>query len=331
MKQDIYTLGNDVVLNQIIALLNSIEVNGNNLPVCIIPYDNRCDRLSQEIAQRGNPKVTIFSNQAVMDQWDQFSRSAWDAHPQTRPGQYHRFGTHRRYCGFSGDFDRLIYMDADTLLLRSPDYIFNFLQEYDFLVYDFQYKDPSHVYTLSSPKLESVFTDDQIKKNIFCSGFYATQKNLLSPKDLEQILNFLNQGEAEILYPMAPDQTLLNYIIMRSGYSFINLALSLPKNQLTGCCVTSPHFQEKNHLLYDKDNPLTYLHYIGLQSKLFDDLCRGENLDFSYRDLFLYYRYLKNPEQRPVLKGSPKPLNSSSSFFQKINRKLTHFIKRFSS
>ena len=130
---------------------------------------------------------------------------------------------------------------------------------------------------------------------------------------------------------MAPDQTLLNYIIMRSGYSFINLALSLPKNQLTGCCVTSPHFQEKNHLLYDKDNPLTYLHYIGLQSKLFDDLCRGENLDFSYRDLFLYYRYLKNPEQRPVLKGSPKPLNSSPSFFQKINRKLTHFIKRFSS
>ena len=326
MKQGIYTLGNDVVLHQIIALLNSIEVNGNNIPVCIIPYDDRCDRLRQEILQRNNPHVSIFSDQAVIDRWDQFSRSAWDSHPETRPGQYHRFGTHRRYCGFSGDFDQFIYMDADTLLLRNPDYIFNFLQEYDFLVYDFQYKDPSHVYNVSSPKLELVFTDNQIKTNIFCSGFYATRKNLWSPDQLEQILSFLKQGESEVLYPMAPDQTLLNYMIMRSGYRFINLALSLPQTEVTGCCAVSPHFEERNNLLYDKDNVLTYLHYIGLSSKLFDQVCLGNNLIFPYRDLFLHYRYLKNPEQRPVFKGSPKQWNATPSVFEKINRKLRKLI-----
>ena len=329
MKQGIYTLGNDVVLHQIIALLNSIEVNGNNIPVCIIPYDDRCDRLRQEILQRNNPHVSIFSDQAVIDRWDQFSRSAWDSHPETRPGQYHRFGTHRRYCGFSGDFDQFIYMDADTLLLRNPDYIFNFLQEYDFLVYDFQYKDPSHVYNLSSPKLELVFTDNQIKTNIFCSGFYATRKNLFSSEHLDQILGFLNQGESEVLYPMAPDQTLLNYMIMRSGYRFINLALSLPKDQITGCCVTSPHFQEENYLLYDKNNLLTYLHYIGLPAKLFDQVCFGENIEFPYRDLLLYYRYLKAPEQRPVLKGSPQKWNSVPGFFKKINHKASKLIHQF--
>lgn len=326
MKKGIYTLANDVVFHQIIALLNSIEIHGNNMPVCIIPYDDRMDRLSREIAQRGNPNVSIFSNLDIIDAWDRFSCAAWDSHAQTEKGKYHRFGTHRRYCGFSGDFDRFIYMDADTLLLRDPEYVFNFLENYEFVVYDFQYKDVSHVYNLNSSKLKSIFTENELKSNIFCSGFYAARKDLFSQDNLKQILDYLNQGESEVLYPMAPDQTLLNYMIMRSKYSFMNLALSLPKDQVTGCCVTSPHFQEKDHLLYDKGNRLTYLHYIGLPSNVFDRVCLGHNLSFVYRDLFLYYRYLKYPEQYPVLKGAPKPWDNPPGFFEKLNRKLTHLI-----
>ncbi|MFZ9736746.1 MAG: Npun_R2821/Npun_R2822 family protein [Prochlorotrichaceae cyanobacterium] len=326
MKKGIYTLGNDVVLDQIIALLNSIEANSNNIPVCVIPYDDRIDQLTKAISQRENPNVTIFSDQEIINKWDSFSYSAWDTHPRTSKEGYHRFGTHRRYCGFDGDFDLFLYMDADTLLLRDPEYLFSYLSQYDFLVYDFQYKDLSHVYNLNSSKLQSVFSEAELN-NIFCSGFYGSRKNLFSQNDLNKIIDYLSQGEWDILYPMAPDQTLINYMIMRSHRNFINLSLSQPKDQVTGCCVTSPHFKEENHLLYDKDELLTYIHYIGLSSTLFTRVCHGENLDFPYRNIFLHYRYLKNPDQRPTFTGHPKPLNPPTSFFDRAQRKLNQILQ----
>jgi hypothetical protein len=111
-------------------------------------------------------------------------------------------------------------------------------------------------------------------------------------------------------------------MMMRSGYSIYNLALNLPKDKRTGCCVTSPHFKAQDGILYDRGNRLTYLHYIGLSSQLFTRICAGENLDFPYRDLFLQYRYLHDPQQRPQFKGNPKPYRSAPSFTQKILQKL---------
>jgi hypothetical protein len=121
---------------------------------------------------------------------------------------------------------------------------------------------------------------------------------------------------------MAPDQTILNYMVMRLGISNYNLALHLPPNQKTGCCVTSPHFEEREYILYDKGNRLTYIHYIGLSSKLFAQVCAGENIDFPYRDLFLHYRYLHEPENRPKFTTKPRPYNPPVSLATKVLRKL---------
>lgn len=49
----IYTLANDFVYDQLIALLNSIEVNVSpEIPICIIPYDDRMDRVQREVESR---------------------------------------------------------------------------------------------------------------------------------------------------------------------------------------------------------------------------------------------------------------------------------------
>jgi len=110
---------------------------------------------------------------------------------------------------------------------------------------------------------------------------------------------------------------------MRSNFSIYNLALQLPKEERTGCCVTSPHFQALDNILYDQGNRLTYLHYIGLSSSLFTRLCSGENLDFPYRDIFLHYRYLYEPSQRPIFTDSPKPYQPPNpTFWQKVTRKI---------
>ncbi|MFN6010363.1 MAG: Npun_R2821/Npun_R2822 family protein [Microcystis sp.] len=325
----ICTLANDRIYDQLVALLNSIEVNGGkDLPVCVYPYDDNTERIKAEIAQR--PNVQLFDEREVIDLWDNFAKSAWEPHPTAKERWlkagskgYHRFGTHRRYCAFDGPFDRFIYMDGDTLLMSPLDRVFAQLDNYDCVVYDFQHKDITHVYEVTSPKLLEIFPQERLNQEIFCSGFYASKKGLFAENQRDWLIEQLRAGEAEIVYPMAVDQPLLNYMMMRSNFSIYNLALQLPKEERTGCCVTSPHFQALDNILYDRGKRLTYIHYIGLSSSLFTRLCSGENLDFPYRDIFLHYRYLYEPSQRPVFTDSPKPYQPPTpTFWQKVTRKL---------
>ncbi|GBL11237.1 hypothetical protein MSj_02739 [Microcystis aeruginosa Sj] len=325
----ICTLANDRIYDQLIALLNSIEVNGGkDLPVCVYPYDDNTERIRAEIAQR--PNVQLFDNRDVIDLWDNFAKSAWEPHPTAKERWlkagsrgYHRFGTHRRYCAFDGPFDRFIYMDGDTLLMSPLDRVFAQLDNYDCVVYDFQHKDITHVYEVTSPKLLEIFSQERLDQEIFCSGFYGSKKGLFDEERRNWLIEQLRAGEAEIVYPMAVDQPLLNYMMMRSNCAISNLALQLPKEERTGCCVTSPHFQALDNILYDKGKRLTYFHYIGLSSSLFTRLCSGENLDFPYRDIFLHYRYLYQPSQHPIFTGSPKPYQPPTpTFWQKVTRKL---------
>jgi hypothetical protein len=311
----ICTLANDQVYHQLVALLNSIEVfMGKDMPVCVYPYDENTSRIAAEIAHR--PNVQLYSDSLSIQHWDRFARQVWDTHPTAQQrwkssdrNFYYRVGTHRRLCGFDAPFDRFLYMDADTILLNSVDFIFNQLDQQDWIVYDFQFKDLSHVYDQTSPRLTQVFSNTQLSR-IFCSGFYASRQGIFSTAQQDWLLLELRAGDAEILYPMAPDQTLLNYMVMKSQLSSFNFALELPPQQKTGCCVTSSGFVAQDNRLFDRGNPLTYLHYIGLSSSLFNRVCEGENIDFPYRDLFLYYRYLHEPEQRPTFVGQPQPYDT---------------------
>ncbi|MCC5897606.1 MAG: sugar transferase [Phormidium sp. GEM2.Bin31] len=322
----ICTLANDYVYDQLVALLNSIEVNqGKDTPVCIFPYDDNLERVRAEIAHR--PNVQLYDDQESIERWDTFAQAVWERHPTatqqwTIQSGLHRAGTHRRFCGFDGPFDRFVYIDADALLIDSLDYIFEKLTTYDWVVYDYQFKDPSHIYTLDSPQLYKVFPQERIDNEIFCSGFYGTHRNLYSPEQLETLLGHLAAGEAEVLYVWAPDQTILNYLAMRSQRRIYNFSHHLSAEERIGCCVTSPHFEEKDGLVYDKGKRLTYLHYIGVSSSVFRRLCEGENLDCPYRDVFLHYRYLHEPQNRPQFTGTAKPLNPPPTMTQRLLRKL---------
>ncbi|ARV61657.1 sugar transferase [Nostocales cyanobacterium HT-58-2] len=324
----ICTLANDQVYDQLVALLNSIEaIYGQEMPVCVYPYDNNTTQIAMEISRR--PNVQLYDNQDSIQQWDEFVRNIWDAHPtaqehwqQIGRDRYHRVGTHRRYCAFDAPFDRFVYMDADTLLMSSLEQIFAQLNQYDWVVYDFQFKDLSHVYNSSSTQLRELFTPERLQTEIFCSGFYSSKKDIFDVQKRSYLLESLQQGEAEVLYDMAPDQTILNYMVMKSDISSYNFAHHLPENERTGCCVTSSHFEARDNILYDKGHRLTYIHYIGLSSKLFSRVCAGENIDFPYRDIFLHYRYLHEPDKRPKFKNKPKAHNAPPSLATRILRKL---------
>jgi hypothetical protein len=327
----ICTLGNDHVYDQIIALLNSIEVMmGADFPVCIFPYDDRIERLTAAIADR--PNVQIYQDVESIAYWDHQAQRIWNVHPtaattwqKVTTDKYHRMGTHRRFCAFDGPFDRFVYMDADILLMNDVRPILAQLDQYDWYVYDFQYSDLSHVYDHKNPRLRSVFDADRLAQDIFCSGFYATKRNVFSAAQLDEMWQHLANGEAEILYCMAPDQTILNYWVMRSGIKFYNAARELPASAATGCCVTSDHFKTVENIVYDRGKRLTYLHYIGLPSGLFREICSGQNWICAYREVFLYYRYLHDPASRPTFIGEPKYPPSRQSHKQRLISQLKYY------
>jgi Mannosyltransferase putative len=326
MTDGIYTLANDHVFDQLVALLNSIEANANNLPVCVIAYNDQLDRVRAEIANR--PNVTLMENPDIFAPWREFSQQVWETHPhalatwkeQGINGVY-RLSCNHRYASFdsAAPFDRFIYLDADTLVLDSLDFIFESLNNHDFVTYDFQFKDPSHIFNLTTPKLLKIFPLERLSTEIFCSGFYASKKGLFSSEQLQKAVSYLAEGEAEVLYLKAPNQSVLNYLTMRSGITIHNLAVHLPSEKRTGNSVTSNHFEWCDRVLYDHGKCITYLHYIGLSSQLFRKLCAGENVSFPYRETFLHYRYLQEPDQRPNLPEQPVNL---PSFTRRVLQKL---------
>lgn len=324
----ICTLANDSVYDQAIALLNSIEaMEGSQVPICIYPYNDKMDRLAAEVERR--PNVQIYSDRDSIARWDDFVRQVWEAHPTAEKkwverghGRNFRFGHHRLFCAFDGPFDRFVYMDADTLLMQPLDRVFAQLDRHDWIVYDFQYTDPSHVYDVNSAKLYDVFPKPRVETEIFCSGFYGAKRGLFPEPQRAELLESLRSGDVEILYIWSADQTLLNYMTMKVGLDIYNFALDLPKSERTGCSVTSPHFEQRDNVLYDGDERLTYIHYIGISSSVFKRVCEGENIDFPYRDLFLHYRYLHEPQQRPVFTAKPTPYDKPPSLMSRVLKKL---------
>lgn len=330
----IYILANDAVFDQLVALLNSIEVNaGKSYPVAILAYDARLERVRQEVAHRSS--VTLIDDFSCFSPWLDFAAQAWETHPtamhdwrsrqQAKP--IYRAGMHHRFYAFdpNSPFDRSIYLDADILVLNSLEPLFQCLDEYDLAVYDFQYKDISHVFNPRSSRLNNAFQHlgiPQPLNQIFCAGLYASRRNLFNDQQRQQLLDYLRQGDGDLLYPPAPDQSLLNYMVLKSGCSITNLARDLPATRITGCCVTSPHFEVRDRLAYDHQKRLTYLHYIGLPMQLFEQVCQGKNIDFPYRDLFLDYRYLHDPQARPQLTGSAKSYGAPLSIWQRALRKI---------
>lgn len=334
MENGVYILANDIVYDQLIALINSLEKNvGIDLPICVVPYDDNTEK--SRLATQRYAQVQWFDDKTLLKKWETFASKIWQANSAALAdwrsrgiSGISRMGMHRRFCCFDGPFDKFVYLDADILAMNNFDLLFNRLDDYDFVTYDFQYKDLSHVFAVDAPNLTEVFERDRLDTEIFCAGLFASKKGLFTDKMLSDLLANLQAGDAEILYYNGPDQSILNYMVMKSNIHAINLSRTLPAEARTGCCVTSPHFQERDYVLFDKGQRLTYLHYIGVSSRLFAKVCAGENILFPYRDLFLHYRYLGEGE-RPALKGKPVRYDAPTETLRtKFSRKVKQLILR---
>lgn len=333
MVNGIYTLANDVVYDQLVALLNSIEANVSpDIPVCIIPYDSKLDKIRAEVATRDN--VTLFEDADAIAYWENFADQAWNAHQNAQKvwqerglAVNYRLARHRRLCCFDGPFDKFIYFDADTLAMKPLDEVYQKLDEYDWVTNDFQYRSDLH-YVFESPEetLIKIFNPEKLKSHIFCSGWFASKKTVFNRGRIEDLLGKLKAGEANVMSLRCIDQPLLNYMVLRSEIPYYNFAYHNPE-ETTGSHWSSK-FEVVNQVFYDKGQPLTYLHYMSISSSKFARLCAGEDVDIPYQDVFLHYRFLKSPEQHPQRLVRPnwivRAQRATNRFINKKIRNVKH-------
>ena len=189
----IYTLANDSVYNQLIALINSIEINiGSDIPICIIPYNQNLNLVKQEINLR--PNLRLFEDWDIINYWDKFVNRVWDSHPRnqdsklTRPGWYKGF-VHRKYAAFNGDFDKFIFYDADSLAMKAIDDVISKLDQYQLVFDDWEHTKPPENTDIILEKVSHQYnlSEDELRLRIHCNSFVASHKNLFSENDLKNL------------------------------------------------------------------------------------------------------------------------------------------------
>jgi hypothetical protein len=329
----IYTLANDVILDQLIALLNSIGVNvGPNIPVCVIPFDDRLDRVKAEIKTRNN--VMLFQDQSSIDRWEKFACEFASAHAQANPSQsshprWYQGKLHRKFVAFDGPFEQFVFFDGDSLAMKPCADVFERLENYDFVFDDWEHAKPVANAALDIPLIAGtgLFSESEIREQLHCSSFFGSKRGIFDPESLNALQHRItHQGEAAWVNSQGwwDDAFLFNYMTLRSERSLFNFTLSPDGQERTGNCANSDPFINIDQVLYNEDRlkPIHRIHYMGYSSTDFARLCQGEDANIRYKDIWLHYRFLNHLEQRPTSLESPDVLTKATRFFRKVTQQV---------
>ena len=330
----IYTLANDVVYDELVALLNSIEVNiSPDIPVCIIPYDERLARVKQEVSSRHN--VALFENQASIQRWEDFADQVWNSHPrssqkkQTSIQWNKKNKLMRKMSAFDGKFERFVFYDADSLAMSNLHKVLDKLDKYDFVFDDWEHAKPTAVaaFYLSVVEQKMSLPESEIRNKIHCSSFFGSKKGIFGVEELEKLKKrLIEDKEVEWINEFAwwCDADLFTYMTLRSDRPLFNFTLSTNGQDRTGNCANADLFVNIDNILYNQQGlkPIHRLHYMGYPSIEFTRLSQGEEVKIRHQDEFLHYRFLKHPEQRPKQLKPPSIAAKTNRFIQKAVNKL---------
>jgi hypothetical protein len=107
----VLTVANDVVYNWAAGLLGSLRRTNPHLPVLVVPFDANLRRLPRLLDRLGVP---LHQPTASLEAAELVARRCGGD-----PGMF------RRLVAFDGPFDLTLYLDTDTVVLRSLDPLFD--------------------------------------------------------------------------------------------------------------------------------------------------------------------------------------------------------------
>jgi hypothetical protein len=331
VKRGIYTLANDRLYDQVVALVNSIRSNyDQHLPICIIPYDDNINRLQSLESE----EVYLFNNQASITKWSDFALAVWNENrfsSKKRSAWYHGANTIRKLCSFDGPFDHFIYIDSDALVMSSLEDCFNKLKDYDCVFDDWEHKKNNCFLEIDLIKDKYSYNSDQIRLHCHASDFFAAKSTLINSSTLNELKSsLLSEAEVNFINERGwwDEVYLFSYITFKLNFKVFNYTLSQNPQDKTGNIAGVDPFVERNLVLYNAQGlkPIHRIHYMGYSSEAFTRLCLGEEIDIPHREVFLHYRFMREPEKAPKSLRKVglyiKILRSLKKGFSKLKKKV---------
>ncbi|MGY6529918.1 MAG: Npun_R2821/Npun_R2822 family protein [Cyanobacterium sp.] len=275
----IYIVANDKVINNSIALLNSIRLYDKETNIFLIPFDDKYQEVAKVLKERHG--VKLFPDLDFVDNFTTKIASIFDRDFLALPNKM------RKLVQWFGPLDEFLYIDTDIVVFEKIIDNLKYLQEYDFLNCDYHFKGRKLNDIFSPMVLEQNIFSPQQLEDVFNSGFWASKKGIFTEDELYQLLaECANHREYFDFSQKTTDQPILNYLILKTTKKRLNL-VKLKDNE-PGNWAGSPHFEEKDYILYDQGQRLKYVHWAGVS-------IGGKG---AYGELWEYYRYLG--EEKPV-------------------------------
>jgi hypothetical protein len=304
MTRGIYITANDKVMDQAIALLNSIRTYDSDTPVMLIPYDDRYqtvgDRLQRDYG------VQVYPDLEFIDRLSNRLQQIFGDEFFARPNQFRK-----QACWF-GPFDEFLYIDTDIVVFEKIIDNLDYFSDHDFLCCDYQHLGG----------ITNIFTEEVIKQQVFTAaelqdmfncGWWAAKKELITEQDLyDTFAECAAHPEYFDFSQKTSDQPIINYMILKRIKRRFNLVRR--PGGAPGSWAGSPHFQREGDKLMDPKlgQPLQYLHWAGIRIQP----------GCPYWDIWEHYRYLHEPKPERVAQEIPQP-----SIGQRLKEMVKKIIK----
>ncbi|MEA5580856.1 hypothetical protein VB620_05825 [Nodularia harveyana UHCC-0300] len=257
MSRGIYIIANDKVMDQSIALLNSIRLYDTDSPIVMIPYDENYHNIANTLNKYYG--VTVYEDLDFIERLSQNLHETFGGKFFARPNQFRK-----QACWF-GPFDEFLYIDTDIVVFEKIIDNLNYLATSDFICCDYQHL--GGIKNVFSPHVleEKVFTESEVK-DIFNGGFWGSKKNLVSENDLYEI--FTECAEHPEYFDFSEktsDQPIINYMLLKRISRRFNIVKR--EGKAPGNWAGSSHFQPEANILVDPkvNQPLQYLHWAGIR------------------------------------------------------------------
>ncbi|NJL63396.1 MAG: methionine synthase [Methylacidiphilales bacterium] len=281
MNRGIYIVGNDRVMENAIALLNSIRRYDKEVLVYLIPFNDDYQQIAEVLTTVHN--VQIFPD---LDLLSQFTQKIGEIFPPDFLALPNKM---RKLVAWFGPLDEFIYIDTDIIVFEKIADNLDKLVEFDFLCCDYHHKSEG-LRNIFAPLVreKEIFTEAQLQ-DVFNSGFLASKKGCITEQMMEDTLRECATHKEYFDFSCGvTDQPILNYLILKLIDKRCNLVRTIGGE--AGSWAGSPHFQEKDFILFDNNQKLKYVHWAGMKMKP----------GTPYYKLWEHYRYLHEPK-RPLL------------------------------
>lgn len=258
MTCGVYILANDSAHENAIALLNSIRYYDKDVPVIMIPYNEKYHKTAQALGDMHG--VSLYDDLQLVDRLTKNVETIFDKKFFARVNQFRK-----QACWF-GPFDEFLYLDTDMIVFEKIIDNLKYLSQADFICCDYQYLQPAK-YLFTQKLLDAKVFSDSDLTGVFNAGFWGSKKGLISEellyKTLEECAQHIDYFDFS---QKVSDMPIFNYMVLKLIKKRLNIVRDI-EIKGPGSWAGMPHFVREGNRLIDPNvgQPLKYLHWAGIK------------------------------------------------------------------